>query len=67
MLKFGLGQVAVTSIVLGALKKQGALTIDPSAIQNDIARKLVVTSVDVGESVVIRLERLYDDLTTPTK
>jgi len=26
MLKFGLGQVVVTSMVLGALKKQGALT-----------------------------------------
>jgi len=55
---FVLTQAALTSIALGALKRKGAIQVNPSKIENDSARFAIVTMINLGEDVTEYVETL---------
>ncbi|KAK9823644.1 hypothetical protein WJX72_004413 [[Myrmecia] bisecta] len=59
VLLFTVGQVLATSIVLGALKRNGVITWNSKAVHNDVLRTVLDTSVETGEEISVRFERLY--------
>lgn len=60
---FAVSQVLVTSTVLGALKRTGAIELNTGAVKNDAARRFLVLAVDVGENVATQVERVYTEVT----
>lgn len=64
---FAISQVVVTSTVIGALRRSGALELHPHAIKNDTARKVVEVAVDVGETLAAQTERVYNEIVASTK
>lgn len=62
---FALGQIVLTSVTLGALKKNGAITVNSKAIKNDIARSAFETALDLGEDLAIRGERFWNAIMDP--
>ncbi|KAL6755465.1 hypothetical protein V8C86DRAFT_220731 [Haematococcus lacustris] len=55
---FTLGQVALTSTALGALKRHGIITIRPDVLKNDTARTILVQALYYGEGSAELLEKL---------
>lgn len=62
---FTLGQIVLTSVTLGALRKNGAIQVDPKAIKNTFARTAFETALDLGEDLAVRGERFYKAIMDP--
>ncbi|KAK9915429.1 hypothetical protein WJX75_009055 [Coccomyxa subellipsoidea] len=59
---FTVSQVVITSLALGALKRTGAIEVDPSKIKNHTLRSFFATAVDLGEDIVGRGEKIWGEL-----
>lgn len=57
------GNIALTSLAIGVLKRQGVITLHPDKIRNDGVRSLLTSAVGLGETVALRAENLWHDLT----
>eukprot|EP00200_Dunaliella_tertiolecta_P005821 CAMPEP_0202340182 /NCGR_PEP_ID=MMETSP1126-20121109/1729_1 /ASSEMBLY_ACC=CAM_ASM_000457 /TAXON_ID=3047 /ORGANISM="Dunaliella tertiolecta, Strain CCMP1320" /LENGTH=72 /DNA_ID=CAMNT_0048930847 /DNA_START=1906 /DNA_END=2124 /DNA_ORIENTATION=+ len=53
-----LGQVCLTSLILGGMKRQGIIALKPEAIDNQTLRSAFVGAVSLGEDVADKLERV---------
>lgn len=60
MLKFFVAQVAISAVVLGALRHKGALQLKPEAIRNEYTRWFVTSMVDYGELAWVKSCELVD-------
>eukprot|EP00891_Asterochloris_glomerata_P004239 jgi/Astpho2/4239/Aster-x0194 len=61
-ISFTVSQVLLTSITLGALKKNGVITVEPKNIANPQLRTAFGMAVGLGEEVVIQGERFWRSL-----
>lgn len=57
------GNIAVTSLTIGVLKRQGIITLNPDKVKNDGLRTMLTSAVGLGENVALRAENLWHDLT----
>lgn len=64
-LLFSISQIVLTSVTLGALKKNGAIDVHPLAIKNAYARSAFETALDLGEDLATRGERFWNALMDP--
>lgn len=62
-LRFVLAQVAISALVVGALKRKGAVTYRPEAISNDYARYAVTWLISTGESAWVKGAELMEQMT----
>lgn len=62
-ISFLLTQAVVTSVTLGAMKRQGLIQVNSKNIENDTARYAMVKLVDLGEDICIFGENLFVSLT----
>lgn len=62
-ISFVLTQTFVTSVTLGAMKRQGVIQLNTNSIKNDTARYCLVKLVDFGEDVCIFGEKFVVGLT----
>ncbi|PNH03604.1 hypothetical protein TSOC_010324 [Tetrabaena socialis] len=54
-----IGQVVGTSLVLGSLKRQGVIIVQPAAFKNENARVVFTKMVSIGEDMSELIERAY--------
>jgi len=54
-----IGQIAVSGLILGGLKKHGVINYNPSAIHDDATRTVVTQVFTLGEQGTEFLERAY--------
>jgi len=64
LLLTSLANVFATCVAVGALKRHGAISLHPEKIKNDGLRTVLVIAVDNGENVALRLENLWNDLSS---
>jgi hypothetical protein len=50
MFKFIISQVALTSLTLGALKRNNIILLDASKVRNETLRTVIVKGIEAGES-----------------
>ncbi|KAF5842860.1 hypothetical protein DUNSADRAFT_4319 [Dunaliella salina] len=53
-----LGQVCLTSLILGGMKRQGIIVLKPEAVDNQTLRSALVRAVSLGEDVADKLEKI---------
>ncbi len=57
-LSFVLTNVLFTSVLLGGLRHEKALTVNPDKVRNDLLRQALVSSLQIGEVVWVSLKDL---------
>ncbi|KAG2491895.1 hypothetical protein HYH03_009847 [Edaphochlamys debaryana] len=62
IISFAVSQAAISSLVLGALKNRGAITVKPESIRNEYIRSVFVAMVGFGETCYIKSVELADSL-----
>eukprot|EP00884_Botryococcus_braunii_P009828 jgi/Botrbrau1/18847/Bobra.177_2s0009.1 len=62
-LMFVATQGLLTSVALGALKKEGVISVDSSKIKNPSLRTIFEGSIELGENISHRAQKLYISLT----
>lgn len=53
---FLLSNVLFTSVVLGGLRHERALTLEPAKVPNELLRQVLVSGVNIGEAIFITLK-----------
>ncbi|GBG00283.1 hypothetical protein Rsub_12962 [Raphidocelis subcapitata] len=65
------GQIAITSVVLGGLKRHGVISMQPQNVKNDTLRLVFTQAVSLGEEVNIMAEKLIasvqEEMNNPRK
>lgn len=59
---FIVSQALITSVCLGALKRTGAIELNPAAVQNEHARVILIKAVSTGEAIIGWTEDFYKNI-----